>query len=49
MAEKDNQIILVEPEAIKAKIFQLREQQVMLDEDIAVLYEVKPRRLREQV
>jgi len=46
---KNNQIILVEPEAIKARIFHLREQQVMLDKDIAALYEVDSRRLREQV
>ena len=45
----NNQIIPLEPEAIKARIFQLRDQQVMLDKDLAALYEVKPIRLREQV
>jgi hypothetical protein len=44
-----NQIIPLEPEAIKARIFQIRDQQVMLDKDLAALYEVKPIRLREQV
>lgn len=44
-----NQIIPVEPGDIKARIFQLRDQQVMLDSDLAALYEVKSTRLREQV
>jgi hypothetical protein len=44
-----NRIISLEPEAIKARIFKLRDEQVMLDKDIAALYEVKPIRLREQV
>jgi len=34
---------------IRARIFHIREQQVMLDKDIAALYEAKPIRLREQV
>jgi len=38
-----------EPEAIKEKIYLIRNLQVMLDRDIAALYEVKPIRLREQV
>ena len=38
-----------EPEAIKEKIYLIRNLQVMLDKDIAALYEVKPIRLREQV
>ena len=49
MANENTQIIPLEPNAIKSRIFQIREQQVMLDKDIAVLYAVKPIRLREQV
>lgn len=45
----NNEIIPLESGAIKSRIFHLREQQVMLDKDIAALYEVKPIRLREQV
>ena len=45
----DNPMIPLETEAIRARIFLLREQQVMLDKDIAILYAVKPIRLREQV
>lgn len=44
-----NEIISLEPDSIKTRIFQIRDQQVMLDKDIAALYEVKPIRLREQV
>ncbi len=44
-----NQTASLDPAAIKARIFSIREQQVMLDKDIAALYEVKPIRLREQV
>jgi len=49
MADQKNPLISLEATAIQARIFQLREQQVMLDKDIAALYEVTPRRLREQV
>ena len=45
----NNQLLPLQTDVIKARIFQLREQQVMLDKDIAALYEVKPIRLREQV
>lgn len=44
-----NQIITSETEVIRSKIYLIRAQQVMLDKDIAALYEVKPIRLREQV
>lgn len=44
-----NPVISLEPGAIKSKIYLIRSQQVMLDKDIAGLYEVKPIRLREQV
>ena len=46
---EDNPMIPLETEAIRARIFCIRDQQVMLDKDIAALYEVKPIRLREQV
>lgn len=36
-----NQIILLEAEAIKARIFQLRDQQVMLDSDLAEIYGIE--------
>lgn len=36
-------------EVISSKIYMLRGQRVMLDRDLAVLYDVKPIRLREQV
>ncbi len=44
-----NQIISLRTDAIKARIFKLRDEQVMLDKDLAALYAVKPIRLREQV
>ncbi len=40
---------LVKKDGIAGKIHIIRNMQVMLDKDIAALYEVKPRRLREQV
>ncbi len=40
---------LVTQDGIVGKIYLIRGTQVMLDKDIASLYEVKPRRLREQV
>ncbi|OGX11138.1 MAG: hypothetical protein A2351_03260 [Omnitrophica bacterium RIFOXYB12_FULL_50_7] len=40
---------LVPQEVIENKIFLLRSQKVMLDKDLAVLYGVRPIRLREQV
>lgn len=46
--ESDSSLVL-ETAHIRARIFQIRDSQVMLDKDIAVLYEVKPIRLREQV
>lgn len=49
MSNDSNQIIPLDQNPIKAKIFLLRGQQVMLDKDIAAFYEIKPIRLREQV
>lgn len=40
---------IVPIEAIERKIYLIRGQKVMLDKDLAVLYGVKPIRLREQV
>ncbi|MGE3063919.1 MAG: ORF6N domain-containing protein [bacterium] len=40
---------LINMDDIKNRIFTLRGLQVMLDKDLAVLYGVKPIRLREQV
>jgi len=34
---------------ISTKIFEIRGQKVMLDRDLAALYQVKPFRLREQI
>ena len=42
-----NELIL--QNEIKSKIYNLRGKEVMLDKDLAELYEVKARRLREQV
>ena len=41
--------LLLQDEEILTKIFMLRKQKVILDKDLAVLYGVKPIRLREQV
>jgi len=40
---------LVPVEVIERKIYLIRGQKVMLDKDLAILYCVKPIRLREQV
>ena len=40
---------LIPAEVIERKIYLIRGQKVMLDKDLAVLYGVKPIRLREQV
>lgn len=47
MNEKLN--LIVPDEVLISKIYVLRDQKVMLDRDLAVLYGVLPRRLREQV
>ena len=41
--------IVIPEEVITSKIFYIRNQKVMLDRDLAELYDVKPIRLREQV
>ena len=40
---------LISAERIESKIFQIRGKKVMLDKDLASLYEVKPIALRQQV
>ena len=44
-----NEIININQESIQNKIYTIRATQVMLDKDLASLYDVKPIRLREQV
>ena len=43
----DNKFLNID--SIRSRIYTIRGQQVMLDKDIALLYQVKPIRLREQV
>lgn len=49
MNHETSEFTSLEPGTIRSKIYLVRDQQVMLDKDIAALYEVKPIRLREQV
>ncbi len=49
MAKKSNKINIIPQEVLISKIYFLREQRVMLDRDLAILYGVKSIRLREQV
>lgn len=46
---KSKSIILVPDEVVMNKIYLIRGQKVMLDRDLAELYDIKPIRLREQV
>jgi len=46
---KANKSIIVAEEAVMNKIYYIRKHKVMLDRDLAELYDVKPIRLREQV
>lgn len=45
MSEKQN----IPDEILLNRIYKIRDQKVMLDKDLAELYDVKPIRLREQV
>lgn len=45
----DNQMILIDNKTIQSKIYTIRGIQVMLDEDLALLYGVELKRLNEQV
>ncbi len=47
--EKEEHSILIPQENIKSRIYTLRGMQVMLDKDLAELYNVKTKRLNEQV
>lgn len=48
MAKKGTQIMIPD-EVIMSKIYLIRGQKVMLDRDLAILYEVETKRLKEQV
>ena len=39
----------LDPQKLEARIFRIRGQQVMLDRDLAILYSVRARPLRQQV
>lgn len=45
----NNSTQAIPDEAVISKIYEIRGQKVMLDRDLAELYDVKPTRLREQV
>ena len=49
MAKKQVDLTLIPQEVLISKIFFLRNQKIMIDRDLAVLYGVKSIRLREQV
>lgn len=49
MEKEEQQIIALHEEALRGMIHTIRGVQVMLDKDLARLYEVKPIRLREQM
>lgn len=49
MSKQEINKIIAADEAVLGRIYQLREQKVMLDRDLAELYGVKAIRLREQV
>jgi len=49
MSKKETGEIIIPNEVVLKKIYQLREQKIMLDRDLAELYGVKAIRLREQV
>ena len=48
MAENDHKLEIPE-ELVTSKIYLIRHKKVMLDEDLAKLYDVETRRLNEQV
>lgn len=49
MTNKELDISIYQPSEIQKKIFTIRDEHVMLDRDLADLYQVKAIRLREQV
>jgi phage regulator Rha-like protein len=46
---KANKALIIPDELVMNKIYLIRGQKVMLDKDLAVLYDIQPIRLREQV
>ena len=46
---KASKTLMIPDELVMNKIYLIREQKVMLDRDLAELYDIKPIRLREQV
>ena len=46
---EDRELVLVEENQIQNLIFTIRGKQVMMDSDLAVLYQVSTKRLNEQV
>lgn len=46
---KSNNLLAIPDEIISSKIYLIRDKKVMLDEDLAELYDVETRRLNEQV
>ena len=46
---KNQHEVAIPDEVVMNKIYLIRSQKVMLDRDLAELYDVKPIRLREQV
>lgn len=49
MSQNDEDMILLPDEIVMSKIYLVRNVKIMLDRDLAELFEVKPIRLREQV
>ncbi len=49
MTEKKNYNLMLPDEIIMSKIYFIRDQKMMLDTDLAELYEVETRHLNEQV
>jgi hypothetical protein len=49
MTKKEAEITIMPQEVLISKIYALRNEKVMLDRDLALLYKVKAFRLREQV
>ncbi|MDA3926876.1 MAG: ORF6N domain-containing protein [Kiritimatiellae bacterium] len=47
--DKNNSIISLKTDSIRARIFNIHQQQVMLDRDLAVLYETETRTLKQTV
>ena len=49
MADRNEEIVVYNKNFIQKKIYTIRGMQVMLDEDLSILYGVETRRLNEQV